>query len=185
MDGFDDVPKSILCVFDPRDAAIIYGNCMAETTLKPPVVGIAGFPLPDNFAGVGHIYILATAKKPIPLEQCFMLLEREEVVAGAVRQPSIKVWSTSCEAEDITAEMVRRKLDNPNGYTVKLDLWTIMEIDRMVIAGKHDHVAVALAASGMSEAVRRGLLALAKAHKACKGAIEVLASTTRSIYAGA
>ena len=177
MDGFDAVPKSILCVFDPRDAAIIYGNCMAETTLKPPVVGIAGFPLPDNFAGVGHIYILATANKPIPLEQCFMLLEREEVVAGAGRQPLIKVWSTSCGAEDITAEMVRRKLDNPNGYTVKLDLWTIMEIDRMVIAGKHDHVAVALATSGMSEVVRRGLLALAKAHKACKGAIEVLAST--------
>jgi len=177
MEGFDQVPKSLLCVFDPRDAAIIYGNCMAETTLKPPVVGIAGFPLPGSFSGVNHIYVLATSKKPLPLEQCFMLLEREEIVDGATRQPSIKVWSTTCEAEDVTAEMVRKKLENIQSYAVKLDLWTIMEIDRMVISGKYDQVAAALSESGMSERIRRELLYLAQSHKACKAAIDVLMST--------
>lgn len=162
MERFDTPPPVLVMAPDPRAAALIYGNCMAESSVKPPVIAAAGFPLPESLAGVKTIHILATPDQPLTLPQALQALSANEAVAGAPDQPQLRVWWQSRPAESLTAEMIRNRLASVEG-TVPLTAWTVKEMDRRLNDGGAEDVLAALDQYPIPAHVRSALLEAARA----------------------
>ena len=135
MEAFDKAPPVLIVAPDPVSAAIIYGNCTAESALKPPVVAVAGFPLPRTFAGTGVIRIISTPQTPLSLRQALGALASPQPVIGAKTPPQLQVWWNACAPSAMTAELIRRGLGKDCENVTALDLWTVKEIAHMAETG--------------------------------------------------
>lgn len=162
MERFDTVPDTVVVAPDPKAAAIIYGNCMAEAALKPPVIAIAGFPLPESLSGVKTVHLMSTPETPLTLTQALQALSAPEAVAGAETQPQLRVWSTSCPAETVTAEMVRQRLHGAVG-SQPLVTWTVHAMDKRLADGNAEEVLSALDQYPLTATARAALLDAARA----------------------
>lgn len=184
MERFDEPPTQLVATFDPRSAALIYGNCTAETSKKPAVVAIAGFPLPESLNTVTRIDLLSTADHPLTLTDALQTIAVGDYVAGTVTQPEIRVWWSSKPAEQITAEHVRLRVEP--GITSSLNTWALREMERLMANGGTEDVYKALNAAALPDDIRMGLLIIARQKELSQGLIDLLrtaptASTSRVI----
>ena len=165
MERFPDVvPDHLVATFDPRSATILYGNCMAETSKKPAIVAIAGFPLPASFKSVKVIHLFVPPDAPLTLADTLRAFAAPQYVDGADRQPKLRLWRSSVVAEDLVAERLRfaiggtRNADNPS-----LSRWIVDEMSKMVGLGNMEPVVKALGAVSLTSE-RRGELIDAAVH---------------------
>ena len=145
-----EVPQVLLATPNPRTAGQIYGAMRAESSLVPPVVGLAGFPLPHRFSAVRTIYLLDAPDAPLPLSFAVQAL-RKPAVYGSDAEPAVRVLSPHCPASSIVAEDVRRLAGaSPHGSALRT--WIAGRI--MQSADRREEVANALLQAGASENVR-------------------------------
>lgn len=162
MEAFDKAPPVLIVAPDPVSAAIIYGNCTAESALKPPVVAVAGFPLPRTFAGTGVIRIVSTPQTPLTLRQALGALASPQPIIGAKTPPVLQVWWNACAPSAMTAELVRRGLSKDCENVTALDLWTAKEIAHMADTGNVEDVYREISRAGLDDSVRARLVELAQ-----------------------
>lgn len=145
-----EVPAALLASHDPRTAGQIYGAMRAESSLTPPVVGLAGFPLPSRLAGVRTLYLLDAPDSPLPLSFAIQALRRP-MVYGTDAEPAVRVLSTRCPASGITAEDVRR-LSGSTPRGAALRTWLAERL--LALGDRSEEAANALLQAGASENVR-------------------------------
>ncbi len=151
-----EVPKVVVATHNPRSAGQVYGAMRAESSLTPPVMAIAGFPLPERFARLGTLYLLDAPDSPLPLEFAVRAMG-SKAVYGSDARPEMRVLSPSCPASDITAADVRM-LSNSKTHGKPLRRWLA---DRLLAsADRREEVANALLQAGASENVRAELAAM-------------------------
>lgn len=146
----DAVPDVLLATNDPRTAGQLYGALRAESSLPPPVIGIAGFPLPNRFATVKTIYLLDAPDSQLPLAFAIQAL-RTPLIYGKERGPQIRVLAPRCPVSGITAEDVRR-LSNATMYGSTLRAW--LQGKLLALKDRREEIANALLQAGASENVR-------------------------------
>lgn len=175
MERFDAVPETLVVVTEPRAAALVYGNCMAETSIKPPVVAAAGFPLPDSLRTVKTLYLLSTADAPISLEQALAIFGAECWISGASHQPRIRMWEAARPAERVTADDVRRRIQAQDTDSPELDAWIVKRLSEIVAAGNKEEAYRIVSAAALSDAART---VLSRTRAATPAVIEILASVS-------
>lgn len=175
MERFEAVPETLIVVTDPRAAALIYGNCTAETSIKPPVVAAAGFPLPDSLRAVKTLYLLSTADAPISLERALAIFSAECWVSGARRQPHIRVWEVARPAERVMAYDVRKRIQAQDMDSPELDTWIARRLSEIVSAGNKEEAYRIVSAAALSDDARA---ALARTRAATPAVAEILTSVS-------
>lgn len=171
---FGDVPQVVVATHDPRIAGQAYGSWRAETTLPSPVIGIAGFPLPNRFRAVVTLYLLDAPDNPLPLSLAVRALAGP-VVYGTDEIPHIRVLTPRGPSSDITAADLRA-LSNSKTHGLALRDWLHEKLVSM--ADRREEVAVALLQSEASEPVRSDLACIA-GPKAPKSLIDTITLPTR------
>ena len=145
-----EVPQALLATHDPRVAGLLYGAATAESLRTPPVVALAGFPLPGRFASVRTLYLLDVPDSPLPLPFALQAM-RDPLVYGTGACPEVRVLSPRCPSADITAEDIRR-LSGTDVRSRPLREWIV---DRVLsLADRQEEVAIALLQAAASENVR-------------------------------
>lgn len=151
-----ETPKTLLGTHNPRTAGQIYGAMRAESTLPPPVIGIAGFPLPTRFSGVERLYLMDAPDSPLPLD--FAIKAWAGTVVHAAETPvRVRVLTPSCKASEVTAWDVRA-LAGANDRGEALRNWLSRKLIQQ--ADCCEEVACSLLKSGVSEEVRERLAEL-------------------------
>ena len=146
----DDVPEVLLATPNPRTAGQIYGAWRAESTRPPPVIGLAGFPLPYRFAAVRTLYLLDAVDAPLPLAFAIRAM-CQPMVYGTDYAPSVRVLAPRCPVSGIMAEDVRR-LAGAAAYGSALRTWLAEKL--LQLGDRQEEVANALLQAGASENVR-------------------------------
>ena len=153
---FGEVPQVLLATHDPRIAGQLYGAARAESSLTPPVVAIAGFPLPNKFSAVRTLYLLDAPDSPLPLAFALRAM-CSQTVYGSEEEPDIRVLSPGTPAAEITAEDIRRL----GGATLRgkaLRPWIAERV--LSLADRQEEVANALLQAGASENARADVAGL-------------------------
>ena len=145
-----EVPPVLLATHDPRIAGQLYGTMRAESSLPPPVVAIAGFPLPRRFAGVRTLYLLDAPDSPLPLSFALQVMCRQ-LVYGSDEGPDVRVLSPRCAASEITAADVRR-LASVSLHGKAASTWITERL--LALGDRREEAANALLQAGASEGVR-------------------------------
>lgn len=145
-----EVPHALLATPNPRIAGQIYGALRAESSLTPPVVGLAGFPLPHKFASVRTLYLLDAPDAPLPLSFALRALGHP-LVYGTDDEPAVRVITPRCPVSSITADDVR-KLSHTTLYGVTLRTWLAEQI--LSIGDRYEELANALLQAAASENMR-------------------------------
>ncbi len=151
-----EVPRTVLATHNPRSAGQIYGAMRAESSLMPPVMAIAGFPLPERFSAVRVLYLLDAPDSPLPIEFAVSAMS-SEAVYGSEARPEMRVLSPNCPAADITASDVRM-LSARTSRGRSLANWLAAKL--LSKADRTDEVACALLRAGASENTRAEIAAL-------------------------
>lgn len=172
MERFDDMPRSVIATFDPHTASLLYGTYTAESSQRPPIIAIAGFPLPERFASLDILYLLSTQAQPLTLLNALQTLAVQNYVSGAVAPPQIKVWECR-DAAQITAEQLRHRLCNAEGGFA-LDAWLLRTMDRLLSHDGTEEVYKAFYAVTLPDSVRLELIALAQHLKISKTGMEII-----------
>ena len=149
-----EIPDTVLATHDPRIAGLLYGACRAESARTPPVVGVAGFPLPARFAALSRVYLLDAPDAPLPLEFALRAWSTQTVYGlPADRQPDIRVATPQLPATDIRAENIRLLTSRTLG--VPITEW----LRRRLVALSDDvgAVAKAILRAGVPDAFRGAL----------------------------
>lgn len=179
MERFEQVPEVLLVVQDPRSAAIVYGNCMAESSVRAPVICCAGFPLPDSLDAVKALVLLSCTESPLTLPQGLAILAVDGPVSGSAAQPRIRVWDTPRSVERITADDVRKRMrTSHDDGSESLELWALRKIEKLVQSGAKEEVYRALSDANIPDAVRSKLADMARTRSMCAGVAEALESVT-------
>lgn len=151
-----EVPPVLLASHDPRTAGQLYGAARSESSLTPPVVAIAGFPLPNRFSAVQTLYLLDAPDSPLPLSFALGAM-CSPTVYGSDEEPAVRVLSPGTPAAEITAEDIRRLA----GATLRgkaLSTWIAERL--MALADRQEEVANALLQANASENARAEVAAL-------------------------
>lgn len=153
---FGEVPGALLATHDPRTAGQLFGAAITESSLTPPVVAVAGFPLPNRFSAVQTLYLLDTPDSPLPLAFALKAL-CGPLVYGSDKEPLVRVLSPGMPAAEIIAEDIRRL----SGATLRgeaLSTWVAKRI--LSLADRQEEVANALLQAGASENARADIAEL-------------------------
>lgn len=175
-----EVPKAVLATHNPRSAGQIYGAMRAESSLTPPVMAVAGFPLPERFAALRILYLLDAPDSPLPVEFAVMAMG-SKAVYGSDARPEMRVLSPSCPASDITASDVRM-LAGAQARGKSLANWLAARL--LAKADRIDEVSCALLRAGASENTRAEIAALlgADAPKALVDAVMLPAAEPDDVF---
>lgn len=153
---YGEVPEVVVATHNPRVAGLLYGALRAESSLPPPVIGLAGFPLPQAYEFVRILYLLDTPDAPLPLSFAIRAASTKTVY-GCDRAPQIRVLSPAVPASDITAADVRILGSNaPHGKPLRA--WLAARL--LAMADRREEVANALLQSGATDDVRADLVSL-------------------------
>lgn len=150
------MPAKLVASANPRVAGQIYGAMRAESALTPPVVGIAGFPLPSRFAAVDTLYLLDMPDSRLPLSFAIKAMA-DGIIYGTDYAPTIRVLSPHCPTSDVTAADIRA-LSNSKVHGTLLRKWVVEQL--LQYRGRTEEVAAAVLQSGVSEATRADLAAM-------------------------
>ena len=169
-----EVPTVLVGTHNPRIAAQVYGAVRAETSLPSPVVGIAGFPLPNRFSAVRTLYLIDAPDAPLPLAFAVRAMS-VPTVYGSDAKPFIRVLQPHGPSSDITAADIRVLSDSrPHGKP--LEAWVAERI--LGLADSREEVANALLQAGATEGTRALLVDLLGDHPPATLVETILLPTT-------
>ena len=171
MERFDTVPENLIVTYNPRTAALLYGNCMAGSSKRPNIVAIAGFPLPERYRGVQTIQILATPDSPFTFADGLRVFAATELIAGSPERPAIHIWERTQPAEQLTAEQIISR-DHRKGS--ELLLWLVLEMSRLLRKGLTEEIYKSLNAVTLTPEQRTALVCAAQHASVDQQLIDIL-----------
>jgi len=184
MERFEGpIPQRLVVTYDPRSASILYGNCMAETSQKPPIVAIAGFPLPETYREVTHLYLFVPPDCPLSLTDAVHAFAAPAYVEDAPKQPKLCLWRSTIQAEQMTAERLRTGTSPTNKSHPDIACWIADEMLRLIRQGNVESVMQALNSVVLPEERRVRLLGVAANLPDSQKLVDLIQTSTSSMAA--
>lgn len=108
---YDGTTDPVQVVTDPVAMSIYYGTLRKSMLVRPKLVSISGFPLPNAFSGVSSINILEFSDSKVSLDFLLEPLGNNDLIEGVSVSPNIRFYRRASQSLDAHSELYSRATD--------------------------------------------------------------------------
>ena len=151
--------RDLFVCFDPRLATLVHGEFAAVSGAPPPVVAVAGFPLPESAMPIESVNLLDLKDIPLTLTDALKVFAASSVVANRSTDPKVYVCLLRrTTAMTLTSETLQHHIIGSGaGFRPLLTTWIIDDIASHVRAGNTETACRALISANLAQEKRNAL----------------------------